>query len=140
MVLEGIAYWASVKSPNTTFEPTYTVNLVISSEDAERLRSEGIKVVDKEEGPTVVIKRKVNGPNGMIRRAPKLIDRQREEVDYQVGNGSKVKVQYKPWESTRNGTVYRGLDFQAMQVLELVTYSGDEDEFDVEDEEELEEL
>jgi hypothetical protein len=140
MVLEGIAYWASVKSPNTTFEPTYTVNLVISSEDAERLRSEGIKVVDKEEGPTVVIKRKVNGPNGMIRRAPKLIDRQREEVDYQVGNGSKVKVQYKPWESTRNGTVYRGLDFQAMQVLELVTYSGDGDEFDVEDEEELEEL
>jgi len=140
MVLEGIAYWASVKSPNTTFEPTYTVNLVISSEDAERLRSEGIKVVDKEEGPTVVIKRKVNGPNGMIRRAPKLIDRQREEVDYQVGNGSKVKVQYKPWESTRNGTVYRGLDFLAMQVLELVTYSGDGDEFDVEDEEELEEL
>jgi len=140
MVLEGIAYWASVKSPNTTFEPTYTVNLVVSSEDADRLRSEGIKVVDKEEGPTVVIKRKVNGPNGMIRRAPKLIDRQREEVDYQVGNGSKVKVQYKPWESTRNGTVYRGLDFQAMQVIELVTYSGDGDEFDIEDEEELEEL
>ena len=140
MVLEGIAYWASVTSPNTTFEPTYTVNLVVSSDDADRLRSEGIKVVDKEEGPTVVIKRKVNGPNGMIRRAPKLIDRQREEVDYQVGNGSKVKVQYKPWESTRNGTVYRGLDFQAMQVLELVTYSGDGDEFDVEDEEELEEL
>lgn len=140
MVLEGIAYWASVTSPNTTFEPTYTVNLVVSNDDADRLRSEGIKVVDKEEGPTVVIKRKVNGPNGMIRRAPKLIDRQREEVDYQVGNGSKVKVQYKPWESTRNGTVYRGLDFQAMQVLELVTYSGDGDEFDVEDEEELEEL
>ena len=140
MVLEGIAYWASVKSPNTTFEPTYTVNLVVSSEDADRLRSEGIKVVDKEEGPRVVIKRKVNGPNGMIRRAPKLIDRQREEVDYQVGNGSKVKVQYKPWESTRNGTVYRGLDFQAMQVIELVTYSGDGDEFDIEDEEELEEL
>ena len=140
MVLEGIAYWASVKSHNTSFEPTYTVNLVVSSEDADRLRSEGIKVVDKEEGPTVVIKRKVNGPNGMIRRAPKLIDRQREEVDYQVGNGSKVKVQYKPWESTRNGTVYRGLDFQAMQVIELVTYSGDGDEFDIEDEEELEEL
>lgn len=140
MVLEGIAYWASVTSPNTTFEPTYTVNLVVSSDDADRLRSEGIKVVDKEEGPTVVIKRKVNGPNGMIRRAPKLIDRQRNPLVCQVGNGSKVKVQYKPWESTRNGTVYRGLDFQAMQVLELVTYSGDGDEFDIEDEEELEEL
>lgn len=140
MVLEGIAYWASVTSPNTTFEPTYTVNLVVSSDDADRLRSEGIKVVDKEEGPTVVIKRKVNGPNGMVRRAPKLIDRQRNPLDCQVGNGSKVKVQYKPWEVNRNGTVYRGLDFQAMQVLELISFSSDGDEFDIEDEEELEEL
>ena len=73
MVLEGIAYWASVTSPNTTFEPVYTVNLVISDDKADELRSQGIKVVDKEEGPTVVIKRKVNGPNGMIRTAPKLL-------------------------------------------------------------------
>jgi hypothetical protein len=50
-------------------------------------------------------------------------------------------VQYKPWEISRSGTVYRGLDFQAMQVLELISYSVDGDEFDIEDdEEELSEL
>ena len=81
MVIEGIAYWASVTSPNTTFEPVYTVNLVITEDEADRLRSEGIKVIDKDEGPTVVIKRKVNGPNGMIRKAPKLIDRNRQELN-----------------------------------------------------------
>ena len=75
MVIEGIAYWASITSPNTTFEPTYTINLVIAESKADELRSQGIKVVDKDEGPTVVIKRKVNGPNGMIRSAPKLLDR-----------------------------------------------------------------
>lgn len=139
MVIEGIAYWASVTSPNTTYEPVYTVNLVISDNDADRLRSEGIKVVDKEEGPTVVIKRKVNGPNGMIRKAPKLIDRNREALNCKVGNGSKVKVQYKPWEVERQGTTYKGLDFQGMQVINLVTYNVDGDEFEVEgDDEEME--
>jgi hypothetical protein len=119
----------------------YTVNLVISDDKADELRSQGIKVVDKEEGPTVVIKRKVNGPNGMIRTAPKLLDSQKKPIDCKIGNGSKVKVQYKPWEISRSGTVYRGLDFQAMQVLELISYSVDGDEFDIEDdEEELSEL
>ncbi|OUW99403.1 MAG: hypothetical protein CBD88_00900 [Flavobacteriales bacterium TMED228] len=139
MIIEGIAYWASVTSPNTTYEPVYTVNLVISDNDADRLRSEGIKVVDKEEGPTVVIKRKVNGPNNMIRRAPKLIDRNREPLDCKIGNGSKVKIQYKPWEVERQGTTYKGLDFQGMQVLNLVTYNMDGDEFEDEgDDEEME--
>tara|TARA_E500000081_G_scaffold51487_1_gene54573 strand:+ start:424 stop:846 length:423 start_codon:yes stop_codon:yes gene_type:complete len=139
MIIEGVAYWASVTSPNTTYEPVYTVNLVISDNDADRLRSEGIKVVDKEEGPTVVIKRKVNGPNNMIRRAPKLIDRNREPLDCKIGNGSKVKIQYKPWEVERQGTTYKGLDFQGMQVLNLVTYNMDGDEFEDEgDDEEME--
>jgi hypothetical protein len=136
MVIEGIAYWASVTSPNTTYEPCYTVNLVVSNEKADEMRAQGIKVVDKEEGPTVVIKRKVNGPNGMVRSAPKLLDRQKNPMDCKVGNGSKVKVQYKPWEVNRSGTVYRGLDFQAMQVIDLVSYSVDGGEFDIEDDEE----
>ena len=140
MVIEGIAYWASVTSPNTTFEPVYTVNLVITENEADRLRSEGIKVVDKEEGPTVVIKRKVNGPNGMVRKCPKLIDRNRDELNCRVGNGSRVKVQYKPWEVERQGTTYKGLDFQGMQVLDLITFNVDGDEFEVEDDDEEMEL
>ena len=139
MVIEGIAYWASVTSPNTTFEPVYTVNLVITEDEADRLRSEGIKVIDKDEGPTVVIKRKVNGPNGMIRKAPKLIDRNRQELNCKIGNGSRVKVQYKPWEVNRSGSTYKGLDFQGMQVLDLITYAVDGDEVEDEgDEEEME--
>ena len=139
MLIEGIAYWASVTSPNTTFEPVYTVNLVINGDEADRLRSDGIKVVDKEEGPTVIIKRKVNGPGGMIRKAPKLIDKGRNPLNCKVGNGSRVKVQYKPWEVERQGVKYRGLDFQGMQVIDLISYSTDGDEFEVEgDDEEME--
>lgn len=140
-LVEGVAYWASVTTPNTTYTPVYTVNLVVTDEVANDFRSRGFTVKDMEEGPALLIKRKVNGPNGMIRPAPKLLDQNKQPLNISVGNGSKVKVQYKEWESTWNGTVYKGLDFQAMQVLELVEYaSPDGAEFDIVDGEDGDEL
>ena len=66
----GKAYWTSVTVPNETFEPVYTVDLVISDEDAQDFNSRGVKVKDfslKDEtgepqfiGKAVTIKRKVN--------------------------------------------------------------------------------
>jgi hypothetical protein len=133
-VLEGTAFWASVKTPNTTYEPVYSVNLVVDDKTAEDFKKRGFGVKSMDEGLAVVIKRKVNGPRGMVREAPKLYDRSKNEIDVQVGNGSKVKVQYKEWESQRNGTTYKGLDFMAMQVIDLVAYAGQAgDEFGVED-------
>ena len=135
MVYEGIAYWASITTPNTTYTPAYQVNLVVSEDVANDFRSRGFTVKDMEEGPALMIKRKVDGPNGMVRTAPKLLDRNKNPMNVAVGNGSKVKVQYKEWESTWNGTMYKGLDLQAMQVIELVEYaSPDGSEFDIEDE------
>ena len=131
MVYEGTAYWASVTTPNTRFEPKYTIDLVVDEDIAEQLRTDGITIKDKEEGPTVTIKRNVNGPNGMVRKAPTLMDRNKKELDCLVGNGSKVKVQARPWEINRNGQAFKGLELQAVQVLDLVEYrSGDGDEFD----------
>ena len=140
-VIEGTAFWASVKTPNTKYEPTYSVNLVVADEVAEDFKERGFTVKSMEEGPAIVLKRKVNGPRGMIREAPKLYDRMKNEIDCQVGNGSKVRVQYKEWESQRNGTTYRGLDFMAMQVIDLVAYAGDAgSEFDVLESEDDDEL
>ena len=140
-LVEGVAYWASVTTPNTTYTPVYTVNLVVTDEVANDFRSRGFTVKDMEEGPALLIKRKVNGPNGMIRPAPKLLDQNKQPLNVSVGNGSKVRVQYKEWESTWNGTLYKGLDFQAMQVLELVEYaSPDGAEFDIVDGEDGDEL
>jgi len=134
-IVSGVAYWASITQPNTTYEPVYTINVVVDETTADKFRSEGYTVKDKEEGPTIVIKRKVHGPNGMIRSAPELMDRSKNPMDCQVGNGSTVNVQYKPWEVTRQGKVYKGLDLQKVQVVDLVPY-GNVDEFDVIEEEE----
>ena len=134
-IVSGTAYWASVTTPNTTYDPVYTVNLVVDEDTAQDFRSKGYAVKDMEEGPALIIKRKVNGPNGMIRSAPKLVDANKNPIDERVGNGSTVKVQYKEWESVWKGKTFKGLDFQAMQVLDLVSVgTADGAEFDVEDE------
>jgi hypothetical protein len=134
-IVEGPAYWASVKRPNTTYEPVYSVNLVVDDTTAADFKRRGFKIKDMDEGPAIVIKRKVNGGPKGTREPPKLYDRMKNEIDVEVGNGSKVKVQYREWEMDRAGKTYQGLEFLAMQVLDLVPYSsgGVGDEFDVEE-------
>ena len=75
MVYEGTAMWANITTPNTRFEPKYSIDLVVDNDTAQSLKKEGFNIkFDKEEGPTITIKRNVNGPNGMVRKAPKLLD------------------------------------------------------------------
>ena len=135
-IQEGIAYWASVTTPNTKYEPVYTVDLVVEDSVADDFISTGFKVKDIELGDekvgrAVTIKRKVNGPNGMVRNAPKLVDENKLPIDVLVGNGSRVRVQYNEWETSNKFGDFKGLDFQAMQVIDLVSYkSQDGEEFD----------
>tara|TARA_R110000803_G_scaffold54309_3_gene111002 strand:- start:953 stop:1381 length:429 start_codon:yes stop_codon:yes gene_type:complete len=130
-ILQGAAYWASVTTPNTTFDPVYSVNLVVDGAVAEEFESRGFTIKQMDEGPAVVIKRKVNGPNGMVRPAPRLVDANKNPLDARVGNGSSVKVQYKEWQSEYKGKTFYGLDFQAMQVIDLIEVgSPDGSEFD----------
>ena len=79
MIVDGTAYWASIKEPNTTFEPMYTVNLVVDEETADSFATRGHTIKQMDEGSAVVIKRKVNGPNGMVRTAPRLLDQNKQE-------------------------------------------------------------
>ena len=133
-VQEGIAYWTHATTPNTRYTPEYSVDLVVSNEVADSFRERGFAIKDYEEGPALKFRRKVNGPNGMIRQAPKLLDRNKNPLDVKVGNGSKVKVQFKEWETTWQGQAFKGLDFQAMQVIDLVEFgSPDGSEFDIEE-------
>lgn len=134
-ILQGTAYWVSATTPNTTFEPVYSVNLVVDEDTAQDFQARGFPVKMMDEGVAVVIKRKVNGPNGMVRPAPRLVDAYKNPLDARVGNGSEVKVQYKEWQSEWKGKTFYGLDFQAMQVIDLVEVgSPDGSEFDALDE------
>lgn len=125
-VVSGTAYWASIKTPNTKFEPVYTINLVVDEDTANDFASRGHKIKQMDEGPSIVIKRKVNGPNGMVRTAPRLLDAEKNEVNYSVGNGSKVRVQFNEYQGENKYGPYTGLDLQAVQVLDLVEYRAED--------------
>ena len=125
-VVNGTAYWASIKTPNTKFEPVYTINLVVDEDTANDFASRGHKIKQMDEGPSIIIKRKVNGPNGMVRTAPRLLDAEKNEVNYSVGNGSKVRVQFNEYQGENKYGPYSGLDLQAVQVLELVEYRAED--------------
>ena len=133
-VVSGKAYWASITQPNTTFEPVYTVDLVVADEIADDFQARGFKIKEltineAPVGRAITIKRKVNGAEGRVRPAPKLFDKDKVPMDEVVGNGSEVKIQYSEWETSNKFGDFKGLDLQAVQVLDLVTYrTGDGDE------------
>ena len=138
-ILNGTAYWASITSPNTNYEPVYTVNLVVDDQTAADFKKRGYTIKQMDEGQAIIIKRKVNGPNGMVREAPRLFNKYKNPLDARVGNGSVVRVQYKEWESVWKGTTFKGLDLQAVQVLDLVEVgSPDGAEFDAFEDDEME--
>lgn len=138
-ILEGTALWASIKTPNMTYEPVYTINLVVDEDVANDFASRGHRIKQMDEGPSLIIKRKVDGPNGMVRSAPKLLDQDKQEVNVIVGNGSKVRVQYNEYHGEGKFGAYHGLDLQAVQILDLVEYnrSADGAEFFEEENEEF---
>ena len=52
-----------------------------------------------------------------------LVDGAKNPLDKIVGNGSKVKVMYKPYEWNFKGKKGMGLDLQAVQVIDLIEYT-----------------
>ena len=135
-IIEGTAYWASLTRPNEKFEPMWTIDLSVDEKSATELKEQGIKVgettVDETTIPNIVkFKRKCSKANGDKNTQPQLVDASKNPLDKIVGNGSKVKVMYKPYEWNFKGKKGMGLDLQAVQVIDLVEYTPRED-FEVE--------
>ena len=136
-IIEGTAYWASLTRANEKFEPMWRVDLAVSDEVAEDFKSQGISVgqtvIDEQTINNIVrFKRKVSKANGDKNTQPTLVDAGKQPLDKIVGNGSKVKVMYRPYEWNFKGKKGTGLDLQAVQVMDLIEYLPRED-FDIED-------
>ena len=128
--IQGKAYWASITSPNTTFDPVYQIDLAIDDETAEQLSAKGINVKDDERGKIVKFKRRVNRADGTNNPSPKLVDSAKNPIDVLVGNGSDVKVMYKEYDWNYAGKTGVGLDLQAVQVINLIPYGEEFDKVD----------
>jgi hypothetical protein len=132
-VLSGKAHWASISSPNTTFEPVFTIDLSLEGDQLEQAKKLGLKVKNKNDdrGQFVTIKRKLKRKDGTDNKAPSLKDGNKRDITGTlVGNGSDVNVLFKTYEWEYAGNTGIGTDLQAVQVVNLVPY-GDDDDFDV---------
>lgn len=136
MIIEGIAHWASIKVPNSTFEPvTYQLTLVPSDEDAcAKFANEGYKLKKIDEQGALFFRKYYNRPDGSTNPPPRLVDGAKNPLDVAVGNGSKVRVQYQPRVINNHYGKFHWLELQAVQVLDLIEFNdGNVDEFDVEE-------
>jgi hypothetical protein len=131
-IVKGTALWASVTQPNTKFDPVWSINVIPDDAEAlEYFKENGFKVKPTNDGQeAVVIQRKVTSRNGKPNKPPKVINAAKEPIDVLVGNGSKVNVQYKEWSTDNQYGSFKGLDLMGVQVVDLVEYGGDADEFD----------
>ena len=131
LYLTGKCYWASVVEPNSTFEPTWQLDLCLDSDTKTLVEEAGLNVRNKddERGEFVTLKRKVQGKNGP-RKAPVVVDSRNNSWDDKlIGNGSVVTVKALPYECSYAGKSGKSADLAAVQVVELIEY-GDKD-FDV---------
>ena len=77
-VLNGKAYWASVVTPNTTFDEdgVYSIDLAVDEENKKSAVAEGLSIKNKgdDRGDFVTIKRKAKRKDGSANRAPDIMD------------------------------------------------------------------
>ena len=108
-VINGTAYWASVTTPNTTFneDGEWKIDVCnLSDATIENLIADGleerIKNKDDDRGDFICLKRPANNRRtGQSNSAPDLMDAQKRPIiNTLVGNGSIVNVLYRPYDWT----------------------------------------
>ena len=99
-VISGTAYWASIQSPNTKFEPNWQIDVGnLDAANKAIAESDGLNVkTDETKGDYVTIKRKVKRKDGNDNNPPVVVDAQKRPMLELVGNGSKVNVLYSTYE------------------------------------------
>tara|TARA_Y100000114_G_scaffold144672_1_gene153508 strand:+ start:12298 stop:12777 length:480 start_codon:yes stop_codon:yes gene_type:complete len=132
----GVAYWASIVSPNTKFEADGVWECTLSQLDdtAKKVFQESgleIKNVGDEKGDFVKLKRKVRRKDGSMNQRPTVVDSQNSPMDdTYIGNGSLVTVKFRPYDWSWGSRKGRGGDLCAIQVVDLVEYAPQAESFD----------
>ena len=141
-VVDGVAFWASILTPNKSTE-TYNIDLSVDSDTAEHLKSLGMKAASKKDGSKVEhekgkqvfrFKRKVLKKDGTATSPPVLVDAQKNPIKTLIGNGSTVKVAFRMYEWKFKGKEGVSADLSGVQILDLVEFAGSvTSAFDVEE-------
>ena len=133
-IVEGIAYWTHVRVPTPDFsgeKNLYLVNLAVSDEIFQKFQDAGYNAglkpavrVSYTEDPVITFQQWELGKGGRPNRKPRLVDKDLNDIDVLVGNGSRVAVQWRHSKYGADGQFLRPI-LENVQVLELVEYEGE---------------
>ena len=131
--ITGKCHYASITEPNTKFDPVWSIQVEVNDDNREVVEKSGIKVSNKgdERGDFVTIKRKVHRKDGSQRNAPLVMDSQnnRWNNDKKIANGSTVNVKAIPYEWDYAGKSGISADLAAVQIVDFIEYSGNQQDF-----------
>ena len=132
-VVKGNAYWASITSPNTTFDSDGVWSIDVGNLDKKNIeiaKADGLDIKNKgdDRGDFVTVKRKFRRKDGNMNKAPEVVDAQkRNMIGTLIGNGSGVNVLYSTYEWEFKGRSGTSADLRAVQVTNLIPYNVDAD-------------
>ena len=131
--ITGKCHYASITEPNTKFDPVWSIQVEINDDNREVVEKSGLKVANKgdERGDFVTIKRKVHRKDGTQRNAPLVMDSQnnRWNNEKKIANGSTVNVKAIPYEWDYAGKSGISADLAAIQIVDFIEYSGNQQDF-----------
>tara|TARA_R100001509_G_scaffold161275_1_gene130250 strand:- start:82 stop:543 length:462 start_codon:yes stop_codon:yes gene_type:complete len=131
--ITGKCHYASITEPNTKFDPVWSIQVEVNDDNREVVEKSGLKVANKgdERGDFVTIKRKVHRKDGTQRNAPLVMDSQnnRWNNDKKIANGSTVNVKAIPYEWDYAGKSGISADLAAVQIVDFIEYSGNQQDF-----------
>ena len=131
--ITGKCHYASITEPNTKFDPVWSIQVEINDDNREVVEKSGLNIANKgdERGDFVTIKRKVHRKDGTQRNAPLVMDSQnnRWNNDKKIANGSTVNVKAIPYEWDYAGKSGISADLAAVQIVDFIEYSGNQQDF-----------
>jgi len=133
-IVSGKVYWASIQSPNTTYEPEWGLDMLVDDNNRKTFEADGVDIKNKgdERGDFVHIRQKVTKRNGERNDAPVVLDGQKKPFTELVGNGSIANVQYAPFNWEMNGKSGVTPILKRVQIVNHVPYAGgNAEDFDV---------
>ena len=128
-VIKGNAYWASIVSPNTTFNSDGVWSVDVANLDEKNIKiatDDGLDIKNKSDdrGSFVTIKRNVRRKDGNMNKKPEVVDAMKRDIaSTLIGNGSEVNVLYSTYEWEFKGRSGVSADLHAMQVTNLIPYN-----------------
>lgn len=138
-VISGTAYWASVHKPNTTYDPKWTIELIVDKDEAAKFKSrvdelketgkENTPAIKKDEekgGYSIRVDQRVEQADGSPNQPPRVIDLEGQPFDELIGNGSQVEVLYNLGRSTYKNKTYIKAYLRAVKVIEHVPYKSND--------------